>query len=448
MTMRKNWEPMQEWQTEVPRSSFAWTVLGFGFLIVTFSGFGVWSNFAKIAGAVVTSGAFVATGENKTIQHLEGGVIRQILVQEGDLVKSGQVLMVLDATAARAELRRLTLVRDQLEAQSARLVAEANEKESFEFPASLTRDDDDAEVRAILADQQLTFSARRKNLDGNLAVLKQGEAALLDRIAGSNAQKESMKKQIDLFQEELHAKERLMAKGLVLKPEVLALKRALASASGEIGRLDADMANARDEIARTHRQMIAVRNDAVAKAFEQLHDVRANLADTLQRIRSAQDILQRTSIIAPVRGIVVNMRYHTIGGVVGSGSPILQIVPVDNPLVIEARIRPQDIEHVRAGQFASVRLTALPQRITPMINADVVYVSADALPTDQPGGPRGDEYVVRIKLDNADLQRELPHFQPAAGMPAEVYIKTSGRTFFQYVTEPIKESMSRAFREP
>jgi HlyD family secretion protein len=439
---------MQEWQTEVPRSTLLWTILGFSFLVVTFSAFGVWSNYAKIAGAVVTTGTFVATGENKTIQHLEGGVIRQILVQEGDLVVPGQPLMVLDDTAARAELRRLTLVRDQLQAQAARLMAEAEEKTSFEFPASLAKDADDPEVEAILAEQKLTFNARRKNLDGNLDVLKQGEAALLDRIDGSDAQKQAMISQIGLFKKELDAKEQLLVKGLVLKPEVLALQRALASAAGEVGRLDADMANARDEISRTHRQMIAVRTNAVATAFDQLHDVRANLGDTLQRIRAAQDVLERTQITAPVRGVVVNLRYHTIGGVVGAGSPILQIVPVDNPLLIEARIRPQDIEHVKEGQYASVRLTALPQRITPMINADVIYISADALPSEQPGSGQPDEYVVRVKLDTADLEKELPHFRPAAGMPAEVYIKTSGRTFFQYVTEPIKESMTRAFREP
>lgn len=446
--MLSKWEPMQEWQTEVPRSTLLWIILGFSFLVVTFSAFGVWSNYAKIAGAVVTTGTFVATGENKTIQHLEGGVIRQILVQEGDLVVPGQPLMVLDDTAARAELRRLTLVRDQLQAQAARLMAEAEEKASFEFPASLTNDADDPEVEAILAEQKLTFNARRKNLDGNLDVLKQGEAALLDRIDGSDAQKQAMISQIGLFKKELDAKEQLLVKGLVLKPEVLALQRALASAAGEVGRLDADMANARDEISRTHRQMIAVRTNAVATAFDQLHDVRANLGDTLQRIRAAQDVLERTQITAPVRGVVVNLRYHTIGGVVGAGSPILQIVPVDNPLLIEARIRPQDIEHVKEGQYASVRLTALPQRITPMINADVIYISADALPSEQPGSGQPDEYVVRVKLDTADLEKELPHFRPAAGMPAEVYIKTSGRTFFQYVTEPIKESMTRAFREP
>lgn len=446
--MLSKWEPMQEWQTEVPRSTLLWTILGFSFLVVTFSAFGVWSNYAKIAGAVVTTGTFVATGENKTIQHLEGGVIRQILVQEGDLVVPGQPLMLLDDTAARAELRRLTLVRDQLQAQAARLMAEAEEKASFEFPASLTKDADDPEVEAILAEQKLTFNARRKNLDGNLDVLKQGEAALLDRIDGSDAQKQAMISQIGLFKKELDAKEQLLVKGLVLKPEVLALQRALASAAGEVGRLDADMANARDEISRTHRQMIAVRTNAVATAFDQLHDVRANLGDTLQRIRAAQDVLERTQITAPVRGVVVNLRYHTIGGVVGAGSPILQIVPVDNPLLIEARIRPQDIEHVKEGQYASVRLTALPQRITPMINADVIYISADALPSEQPGSGQPDEYVVRVKLDTADLEKELPHFRPAAGMPAEVYIKTSGRTFFQYVTEPIKESMTRAFREP
>ncbi|MGU3537936.1 HlyD family type I secretion periplasmic adaptor subunit [Methylobacterium sp. A54F] len=439
--------PRPDWQDAVPHDTRLHTSFGFGFLAALLLGFAVWANGAPIAGAVVASGAFVTTTQNKTIQHLEGGVIRQIKVSEGDLVDASQVLVQLDETTPKAELRRLLLREGRLIAMESRLRAEAREAKEVPFPpALLTRAADD-DIAMILATQRLTFEARRKNLASDLAVLKDGIDALNEKIRGSQIQRASLVRQLDLFGQEIDVKNQLLTNGLIRRSEVLQLQRAQASAQGEIGRIDGDIGDARERIARIQEQMIGARNAAIKTAVEQLHEVQGEQTDVRERIRSAQSLLDRVNIVAPVRGVVVKLRYHTAGGVVEAGKSIMELVPVDDRLVIEVRIRPQDIDHVKRGQIANVRLTALSQRVTPMISGEVVYVSADALPDDRRNqiAPT-DQYVARIQLSSSAVH-ELPHFTATPGMPAEVYIKTSERTFFEYLTKPIKDSMVRAFRE-
>jgi HlyD family secretion protein len=236
---------------------------------------------------------------------------------------------------------------------------------------------------------------------------------------------------------------------LIRKPEVLALQRAKANLQGEIGRILGEIGDARERISRTKEQIHGVRKVAIKAVVEQMHETHAELNDVRERIRSASGILSRIQITAPVRGIIVKLRYHTPGGVIEAGKNILEIVPLNEELLIEVRVRPQDIDNVRRGQRAVVRLTALSQRTTPMISGEVVYVSADALPNEKTTqqSPPADVYVARVKLDSAEMATILANFPPVPGMPAEVYIQTAERTFFEYLMQPIKDSMSRAFRE-
>jgi HlyD family type I secretion membrane fusion protein len=440
----------RDWEIDIPRNTNRWGVFGFACISITLLAFGVWANMALIAGAIVATGTFVTTGENKTIQHLEGGVIREINVKEGDTVEPGQVLMVLDDTVPKAELRRLTLRYARLQAVEARVKAEAQQADEMTYPDTLVAEANDPEIKAMLNDEMITFAAHQKNLNSDLAVLQGGIAALNERIKGTDLQITSEQEQLKLLNQELEAKKTLLATGLIRLPEVLAVARAVANAQGELGRLQGDNGNAREQIARTQEQMQAARNEAVKAAVDQLHQVGSDIDDTRERSRAAADVLNRIEIKAPVKGIVVKLAYHTTGGVVAAGREIMEIVPLQDDLVIEARIRPQDIEYVKLDQSATVRLTALNQRMTPMVHGKVVYVSADALPEDRPGYTLagGDHYIARVRLDSEEIAKELHGFVPTPGMPAEVYIKTSERTFFQYLMRPLKDSMSRAFREP
>jgi len=257
-----------------------------------------------------------------------------------------------------------------------------------------------------------------------------------------------VKKQIVLLDEEIETKDRLVQAGLVRKPELMVLQRSRASLEGEAGRIMGDIGDSKERIARAVEQINGVRKTAIKTAVEQMHEVRGELVDVRERMLTAKGVLDRTRIIAPVSGIVVKLRYHTQGGVVEAGKNIMELLPSNEELIIEARLRPQDIDSVKHGQKAMVRLTALSQRITPMISGDVIYLSADTLADEkksQQVGPT-DIYIVRVKL-NSEESRKIPDFSPTPGMPAEVYIKTSERTFFQYIVKPIHDSMSRAFRE-
>jgi HlyD family type I secretion membrane fusion protein len=437
------------WYDSLPRSTRLPTVAGALVMAVVLMGFGVWGNVAPIAGAVVASGVFVATGQNKIIQHLEGGVIREIYVREGDTVEAGQLLLELEDTASRAELQRLFLRRIRLSTMDARLHAEMREEQEIKIPAEI-RDwvAKLPEVKEIVDSQLMTFTARRNNLSSDIKSIDESIKALNERIRGSQVQLDAVRRQIVLLDEEIETKDRLVQAGLVRKPELMVLQRSKANLEGEVGRVMGDIGDAKERIARAVEQINGVRKTAIKTAVEQMHEIRGELADVRERMLSAKGILDRVRVTAPVSGVVVKLRYHTRGGVVEAGKNIMELLPLKDELIIEARLRPQDIDSVKHGQSAMVRLTALNQRITPMISGDVVYLSADTLADEkksQQVGPT-DIYIVRVKLDSEE-SRNIPGFSPTPGMPAEVYIKTAERTFFQYIVRPIHDSMMRAFRE-
>jgi HlyD family type I secretion membrane fusion protein len=436
------------WYDSLPRSTRLPTIGGILVMAVMLMGFGVWGNTAPIAGAVVASGVFVVTGQNKIIQHLEGGVIREIYVREGDRVEAGQVLLDLDETMPRAELQRLFLRRLRLTAIDSRLMAEMREDGEVTFPAEIVNAlATTPDAKEILDNQKLAFTARRNNLDSDIKSIDESIKALEERIQGSRVQLSAVKRQIVLLDEEIETKDRLVQAGLVRKPELMVLQRTKANLEGEIGRIMGDIGDAKERIARAVEQINGVRKTAIKTAVDQLHEIRGELADVRERMLSSKGVLDRVRVTAPVSGVVVKLRYHTNGGVVEAGKNIMELLPLKDELIIEARLRPQDIDSVKRGQKATVRLTALSQRITPMVSGDVIYLSADTLADEkksQQVGPT-DIYIVRVKLDANTIT--IPDFKATPGMPAEVYIQTAERTFFQYLVKPIHDSMARAFRE-
>lgn len=439
---------LQPWYADVPRSTRMATLGGTVIMAATVMGFGVWGNTAPIAGAVIATGVFVTTGQNKTIQHLEGGVIKEILVREGDVVEPGQSLVRLDDTSARAELRRHELKLFRLEAIEARLRAEVAGQPDFAFPKHLQERNADLDIASLMAAQRVAFRARQNNIASEIAAHQKSIDALEEKIIGSKIQLAGVEKQSLLLKEELEGKQQLLQRGYIRKPDVLSLQRLAANLGGEAGRITGDIGDSRERIARSLEQIDGVRKNAQKIASDQLQDISAELNDVRERIHTVKGILDRANIIAPVRGTVVKLRYHTAGGVIEPGKNIMEIVSLQDELIIEARVRPQDIDKIKHSQLAAVRLTALNQRTTPMVNGRVIYISADALPDEKqrayPGVP--DLYVVRARLDPASVAG-IPDFRPTAGMPADVYIQTTERTFFEYLLQPLKDSMARAFRE-
>jgi len=445
--------PLDTWQRHVPNGIRRPTMFGLVIIAAWICGFAIWAAIAPLDGAVVASGSFVATGQNKQVQHLEGGIIRDMLVREGDLVHAGQILVRLDDTPAKSKLRRLVLREYRLLTMQARLEAQIDLQEDFVLPEPLAARAKDPEVAQIFARQKMELKARRQNQADEEQVLRKEIAALKESIGGYAAQTTSVEQRLALFTEELKDKKSLLDRQLARKTEVMALRRAEADLAGSRGELLGRIADSRERIARSEQQITELRSAAMQKTIEELRQTETELDDVREQIGASRDVLQRIDIRSPDRGIVVRVNYHSNGAVVAPGAIILELLPVDDKLVIEGRVSPNDISHVRDGQEALVRLTALNQRLTPVINGRVVYVSADAIADQQSQVPASlvpfhhQSYIVRVQLDETDVHKKIGDFNPTPGMPADVYIKTGERTFFEYMLRPILDSFSRAFRE-
>jgi HlyD family type I secretion membrane fusion protein len=443
------------WHRDVQHSARGPIAIGALILLIWAFGFGVWATTAPLASAVVASGSFVATGQNKQVQHLEGGIIRELLVKEGDIVEAKQPLVRLDDTAAQSKLRRLVTRRYRLLATAARLHAEINSSDQVQLlPAQADEMKNDPEARSIVQAQQDELTARRRSLANQEEVLRKEIAGLKESIRGYETQIRANRDRSALFSEELQDKSSLIDQQLIKKSEILALQRSEMGLAGELGDLLGRNGDATERIARAEQQIAQLQLAAVEKASEDLRGTEAELDDFREQILAAQDVVRRTDVRAPVRGIVVKLNQYTTGGVVAPGGVILELLPINDELVIEARIDPNEITHVKEEQNALVRLTALNQRLTPMIEGRVVYISADTVSDqgmrrtgEQDTAVRRDSFVVRVRLNERDTRDMVENFRPTPGMPAEVFIETGQRTFFTYLMRPVIDSFSRAFRE-
>lgn len=434
-----------EWYAEVPRSIWRQTLAGLLLLAATFGGFGLWAFTAPLAAAVIAQGSFVATGQNKIIQHLEGGIIEEILVSEGDHVETGQSLVRLDETAALANERQLFLRRARLEAIVARLMAQIQSLDRIALPEILSENAKDAEIGPIINSQELNFRAWKSKLDSEIGLFRQNIEAFQFRAEGYEEQLKAVRRQLALLQEEYAGKQSLVEKNLIRKTEIKSIQRAIADAEGQIGRLMAEVSETGAQILKQEQQVRQTEESYREAALEELQKVEAELDSVREQLRGAASVLRRAIINAPVTGTVVRLYYHTPGGVIESGKPIMEILPSDVPLIIEAQILRTEIDSVKIGQQATVRLTALNQRTTPVLNGEVYYVSADSVPDTANNGAR-EVYLARVNLPVRELSR-VPGFAPTPGMPAEILIQTAERTFFDYLTKPIRDSMARAFME-
>ncbi len=453
--MRAEKDSIGEWYRGVPLSA-KWPIFaGLAILVVWLGCFGVWAGVAPLNSAVVAPGTFVATGQNKLVQHFEGGIIREIAVKDGDAVEANQVLVRMDDTAADTKLRRLVIKKYRQLAMKARLEAEMSSSDTIETPAAFSETARDPEIKAIFERQRAELRARRASLATEESVLRKQIAGLEESIRGYQAQVQSTKDRIALFVEELKDKDSLLGQQLIRKSDVLALRRSEASLGGELGEYLGRIADSKERIAQANERIAQLHSTALRDAIKELRETETDLDDVEEQIRAAQDVVDRVDVRSPVRGIVVKRNFHTPGGVVSPGAVILELLPIGEERIIEAHVNPKDISHVSLGQQALVRLSALNQRITPMVGASVIYVSADALAeqvqvkteTRPDSDTRREFYVVRVRLDQDDILRRMPEFIPTPGMPADVYIKTGERTFFEYIMKPVFDSFSRAFRE-
>ncbi len=433
------------WYRDVPRSIRRQVIFGLALFAFAFGGFGVWAFTAPLTAAVIAQGSFVATGQNKIVQHLEGGIIAEILVNEGDRVERGDLLLRLDQTLAEATSRELDLRRARLEATQARLMAEHLRNDTLEFPAHLETRRSDPEIAMILDGQQVAFDVARSGERSDISLVMRNIDALDMRAKGYRTQLDSLKRQMDILNEEYGDKESLLEGGLIRRTEVLSLRRALLESEGQIGRIEAELGEIAEMRNKFETQITKTRDEHSRVALGQLEQIESELESVREQSRKAANILGRTDVIAPVGGTVVRLHYHTTGGVIETGRAIAEILPGDAPLIIEVLIPRTEIDQVAVGQTATVRLAALNQRTTPVLSGKVDYVSADTVSNSTNERAR-DVYLAHVSVPPSEMAR-VHSFTPTPGMPAEIMIQTNARTFAQYIIKPITDSMARAFRE-
>lgn len=401
-----------------------------------FGGFGGWAAFAPLDGAAIAPGVVNIESNRKTVQHLEGGIVGAILARDGDFVVAGQPLLRLDDTRARAELDMLRVQRDAALALAARLVAERDGAETVSFPDHLV---DGPEARA----EANVFQARRQALEGQTAILTQRAAQHREEIAALSAEIDAARKQASLIAQEIADVQSLVAKGLERKARLLALQRQAAEIEGLRNRNEAMIAKVRRDIGETELQIVELRTTMLNEAVQGLRETQEKIAKLEEEIRAAEDVLARTTVTAPASGVVVDLQVHAVGAVIQPGQRLMDIVPQDEQLVVEARVEPADIDVVAAGSPARVKLTAFSQRTTPALDARVKWVSADRLVDERTGQPY---YLARVELaESALAEAGVSELYP--GMPAEVMIASGRRTMLDYLMSPLMRSIDRAGRE-
>lgn len=407
-------------------------------------GLGTWSTYAPLESAAIAVGTVESESSRKTIQHLEGGIIREILVADGDVVRSGQTMISLEDTKARAEAQSLRGQLWEATAREARLQAEQHGEGRVSFPVELEiAQNASPSVAAVLAGQQSIFETRRQVFQSQAAVNREKRSQVEKEIEGLRAQESAASRRIEIVRDEAATVATLVSKGLERRPRLLNLEREIADIEGRRGEIVAQISRAGQVINESEAVLLKLEHDRQNEIAQSLREVQNQIFQLRERLQAADDQLSRTAVKAPEDGVVTDLRIHTPGGVIGAGAPLMDLVPRQDRLIVIARVRPEDIDVVRPGLSADVNLLPYNQRRVPRLHGTVTHVSADRLVdkrTDQP------YYATKIRVQDP-AGAGIDGVQIIPGMPAQVFIKTGRGTVALYALRPLLDSFNGAFRE-
>ncbi|MBL4906909.1 MAG: HlyD family type I secretion periplasmic adaptor subunit [Sneathiella sp.] len=418
-------------------------MIGIIILILFFGGFMGWAAFAPLGSAAIASGVVSVEGSKKTIQHLEGGIVDKILVKNGDFVERGQVLLTLQETQAMASLKLIRGRKMVALAELARLTAERDDVDTVSFSEWLLEQQSDPQVMKTMEGQLSIFKARLLARKGQRTILKQKVAQLDEEIKGLQGQIRSSNIQLKLIKEEITDVGELVRKKLAKRTRLRSLQRNAAELSGNKSQNVARIAQSKQAIGEIQLQMSELRNTVLNEAVAELKNVQAQLFDLEEQERASVDVLNRTEIKAPNSGIIVNLQIHTSGGVIRSGDTLMDIVPMDQDLIVEAEVDTSDIDVVQVGAKAQIRFPAFSQRTSQPVDGTVISVSADSILNERSGAYYYQALVRIDSLEGSNLKLE----QLRPGMQADVMIATGERTALDYFLNPILQSFNRAMTE-
>lgn len=431
-------------------SESAWSakrhiIVGLIALVALLGGFGTWAVVSQISGAIIASGRIEVDRNRQVVQHPDGGVVAEILVNEGDTVEAGQPLIRLDSALLHSELLIAENQLFELRARRGRLEAERDGAETITYDKELMEAAAKSPDVAELVDgQQRLFVARRESIQKEVEQLDKRRGQIRNQINGIGAQQTSMRKQLELIDVELNNQESLLKRGLAQAGTVLNLQRNAANLEGSLGELVASQAQAEGRITEIDIEVLKLGTRQREDAISQIRDLQYRELELAEKRRSLQERLNRLDITAPVSGIVYGLQVHTLRAVIRAAEPVLYIVPQDRPLVIAARIEVIHIDRIFVGQEVALRFSAFDQRETPELFGTVTQVSADAF-EDQNRGISF--YRAEIKLNEGEADRLPKGSTLIPGMPVEAFIKTEDRSPLGYLVKPMADYFTKAFRE-
>jgi HlyD family secretion protein/epimerase transport system membrane fusion protein len=417
-------------------------IIAGGIVVLVFViGFIVWAAIFSVAGGVPAPGQVTVENNRKTVEHLDGGVVRKIMVHEGDKVTKDQVLFVMDDTQAKAQVDVLSNTYDNLLAQKARLDSELADQPRIVFPPELTSRRADPRVAAVMKGQETLFTAARGIYTSQVGVLNQRLQQLQSRTKGLQAQVGAIDQENKLVQDELSGVDSLYKQGFAPKSRLLALQRSQADLEGNKGARQADIAASGQAMGETQMQLAQVREQRATQSADQLRQVQTQIDDTLPRLRAAQAVLDRTVVRAPASGYVLGLTQFTEGGVIKPGERLMDIVPQDVPLIVKVMVKPDAIHDVKLGMNAQVKLSGFP-RGTPDLNGKVMEVSADRI-----NNEKGESfYTAELTIPPSELKR-IPNIKLIPGMPVTAIIVTGDRSIMEYLVGPFTSTFADAMHE-
>jgi len=428
-----------------PRKTIFMGVLA---IVLGLGGAGVWSVSAKLSMGAAAAGQVIVASKNRTIDHLEGGIVAELLVRDGDMVEQNEPIIRLDNTRAMATAQIISNQYQNARLMLARLEAERDNKFVFNpsvemFQENVLDGGIDKLAEQIVSQKDI-FDARRSQMQGQTAILSQRVEQLQDHVDGLLGQEKASKKQISIIARELTDLRKLEQKGYAKRSSVLALEREASRLQGENARLTSEISGARVQIGEAELQILQLREDQQSEVIAEIETVTSDIFDLKERLKASKDILERTVIKAPVAGIVANMTVSTKGGVITAGKPLLEIVPQGEKLIVQAQIMPLDIEFIHKGMQAEIRFPSFDMTKTPTIFGVVQRVAPDAI-ADPNLGQR--YYLAEISVSDSELAKLGDDLTIRPGMPAETLIVAGERTMLDYLLSPLERVTRNAFRE-
>lgn len=420
-------------------------IIGFVGIIVLFGGFGTWSVTSNIAGAIIASGRIEVDRNRQVVQHDTGGTIAEILVDEGELVKAGDLLLRLDAGQARSELTLIEGQLFELMARRGRLEAQRDERDTITFdPELMAAGAANPDAQELMDGQRNLFDARRDSVAREIEQLGKQRSQIEDQIEGIRAQEVALSRQLELIDQQLVSQQRLLDQGLAPAATVLGLEREKARLTGEIGRLIATRAQSEGRITEIEIVGLQLGTSGREEAITQLRENRFRELSLVEQRRALLALIDRLDIRAPVSGIIYSMQVTTPRSVIRAAEPLMFLVPQDRPLVIAAQVMPTNVDEISVGQEVNLRFSSLDQRTTPELKGRVLLISADAI-TDETTG--GSFFRAEITLSPGEVERLPEGTQLLPGMPVDAFIKTGDRTPLTYLIKPVSDYFVKSWRE-